>query len=145
MYYETESGRKLAGFMFLVRTPTERGPQIAGNETLWHYHVSRRFACFFRGLVMSGYPDENGACLAAENGGIRGSPPAFWRQGLPDAPPGCHPQPQCAEDAVSSQRTPEMMHVWLLDHPQGPFATKMRLEPDLLEILLQRRSEDRGF
>ena len=38
-----------------------------------------------------------------------------------------------------------MMHVWLVDHPDGPFATSMRIDPMLLEGLLGARIEARGF
>ncbi|MEE3331318.1 MAG: hypothetical protein VX246_10645 [Myxococcota bacterium] len=36
-------------------------------------------------------------------------------------------------------RSPEMLHVWLVDHPEGPFATRMRLDPMLLERLVDER------
>ena len=36
------------------------------------------------------------------------------------------------ECAQASHRTPEMLHVWLVDHPSGPFATQMYIEPSLL-------------
>ena len=35
-------------------------------------------------------------------------------------------------------RTPEMIHVWFLDHPEGPFATSMWLEPEQLRALIER-------
>lgn len=41
---------------------------------------------------------------------------------------------RCAE-GVAGRRSPEMLHVWLIDHPEGPFATKMHLEPWQLERL----------
>ncbi|HZN02772.1 MAG TPA: hypothetical protein VFD06_04200 [Candidatus Polarisedimenticolia bacterium] len=44
----------------------------------------------------------------------------------------------CATGSPSA-RSPEMLHVWLLDHPQGPFATAMGLPPALLERLLAER------
>ena len=37
-----------------------------------------------------------------------------------------------------SSKSPEMIHVWFLDHRQGPFATRMRLSADLLEKLAER-------
>jgi hypothetical protein len=43
-----------------------------------------------------------------------------------------------------SYRSPEMMHVWLLNHPQGPFATGMYLSPELLDRLLREREEQKG-
>ncbi|HKQ97019.1 MAG TPA: hypothetical protein VJV75_04015 [Candidatus Polarisedimenticolia bacterium] len=38
-----------------------------------------------------------------------------------------------------SYRSPEMLHVWLLDHPQGPFATGMGLSDALIDRLLRER------
>jgi len=35
-------------------------------------------------------------------------------------------------------RSPEMLHVWFLDHPEGPFATSMWLEPEQLRALVER-------
>ncbi len=32
-------------------------------------------------------------------------------------------------DGVASHRSPEMLHLWFFDHPQGMFATGMDLEP----------------
>ena len=34
-----------------------------------------------------------------------------------------------------------MMHVWLLDHPDGPFATSMWLQPEQLKALIVRDEE----
>jgi len=49
------------------------------------------------------------------------------------------------EKGVPSQYSGEMMHVWLIDHPEGPFATPMFLSYDHLERGLQRRLEERGL
>jgi hypothetical protein len=38
-----------------------------------------------------------------------------------------------------SSRSPEMLHVWLLDHPSGRFATAMYLPQDVLERLVADR------
>ncbi len=38
-----------------------------------------------------------------------------------------------------SIRSPEMLHVWLLDHPEGSFATGMHLSPELLNSLVKER------
>lgn len=46
---------------------------------------------------------------------------------------------KCAAGAPS-YRSPEMIHVWLLDHPQGPFATGMYLSDALLEKLIAERA-----
>jgi hypothetical protein len=50
----------------------------------------------------------------------------------------------CARGELT-HRSPEMMHVWLVDHPEGPFATSMRIDPALLDGLLGARVEARGF
>ena len=42
-------------------------------------------------------------------------------------------------------RSPEMMHVWLVDHPSGPFATRMHIDPTLLPDLLAKRMRERGY
>ncbi len=95
IYYPTEHGRRLAGFMFLVAEPGQRGPQIGGPLTLWHYHVWNRLVCLWQGLLISSMADEKGECA----------------------------------DGVPSSRSLEMLHVWFFDHPLGPFATSMELEP----------------
>lgn len=45
---------------------------------------------------------------------------------------------KCAAGSPA-HRSPEMMHVWLLDHPHGRFATAMYLSDDLLERLVAER------
>jgi hypothetical protein len=52
--------------------------------------------------------------------------PACWRPGglLPAVDP-LADQSACPEDALISERSPEMLHVWLLEHPQGPFSSDM--------------------
>ena len=42
-------------------------------------------------------------------------------------------------------RSPEMIHVWLVDHPDGPFTSNMAMDRELLPKLLERRLEARGF
>ena len=52
----------------------------------------------------------------------------------------------CADpNEVASHISPEMMHVWLLDHPDGAFATTMQIAPQLLSTLLERRRAERGW
>jgi hypothetical protein len=41
--------------------------------------------------------------------------------------------------------SPEMMHVWLIDREEGPFATTMFIANRILEPLLAQRLEERGF
>lgn len=105
MYYDAPRGGKaLVGFMFYVRQPEERGPQIGGALTVWHYHVWSLARCF-DGVVPTGLMEREGVCA-------RGAP---------------------------VHRSPEMLHVWLLDHPEGPFATRMRIHPEVLGDLLEQR------
>ncbi len=68
-------------------------------------------------------------------------------------------RPQCVVDGLSvnwsvdgkckrgvpSQYSGEMMHVWLLDHPQGDFGSPMFLPYDFLKQGLAKRLEERGF
>ena len=42
-------------------------------------------------------------------------------------------------------RSPEMMHVWLVDHPDGPFTSNMAMDRDLLASLVERRRQERGY
>lgn len=49
------------------------------------------------------------------------------------------------ERGMPSYRSPEMVHVWLIDHPDGPFATKMEISPILLPQLLEERYKERGY
>ncbi len=46
------------------------------------------------------------------------------------------PEGRCAAGDFS-HKSPEMLHVWLIDHPQGAFATNMTLPHPLLKQLLQ--------
>jgi hypothetical protein len=52
--------------------------------------------------------------------------------GLPNA------QGQC-DRGVPTHRSPEMIHIWLVDHPLGPFSTSMHLDPKLMMGLLEKR------
>jgi len=108
MYYGTPRGQKLAGMMFYARSPSERGPQVGGPLTRWHYHVWASPNCLVAGLLSVASPDANGECARGD----------------------------------SAHRSPEMLHVWLMDRPEGPFATSMWLRPDQLKALMQR-DEDR--
>ena len=87
--------------MYMVRKPEERGPQVGGPLTIWHYHIWSEPACLFRGMFTVGFLNNSGLC----------------------------------DEGVISQRTPEMIHVWFIDHPDGPFATGMTLSDEQIQQL----------
>jgi hypothetical protein len=49
------------------------------------------------------------------------------------------------ESGKGSHRSGEMIHVWLIDHPRGPFATSMILPPKSIDGLVSKRMKERGF
>jgi len=111
MYYGTPRGQKLAGLMFYTRRPREQGPQIGGPLTRWHFHVWAEPNCLARGLLS----------VATARRGVDGSG-------------------EC-ERGVPMHRSPEMLHVWLLEHPEGPFSTTMWLRAEQLRSLIERDDE----
>ena len=111
MYYNTHKGKKLAGYMFYVRSRKERGPQIGGPLTVWHYHKWWEGPfCMLGGLLPVGNPDTNGVCS-------RGT---------------------------VHETSPEMIHVWLIEHPEGRFATNMSLNHKLFVQLVKERERARA-
>lgn len=109
MYYDAPEGKRLVGYMFYVRSLTEEGPQFGGPLTIWHYHVWNFTACHPHGVMPLG----------------------------PQRPLGDH-RP-CPPDTVPSRRSPEMLHVWLVDRPQGPYSTSMFIHPDQVQKALEKR------
>ena len=59
MYYDTPQGTFLMGTMFLAIG--ERGPQVAGPLSKWHYHIDRRM-CYERGVLPIGTKNDEGNC-----------------------------------------------------------------------------------
>jgi hypothetical protein len=49
------------------------------------------------------------------------------------------------EEGVGLHRSGEMMHVWLIDHPRGPFATSMLLPKHIVAEGVMKRRRERGF
>jgi hypothetical protein len=109
MYYGTPQGKLLAGFMFYVNAPGDRGPQFAGNDSLWHYHIWKRAKCLLHGLIAVGEADDDGKC----------------------------------KEGIVTHRSPEMLHVWLLDLPTGSFSTSMMVSPEILGDAVAKRSSER--
>ena len=59
MYYKTREGDFLMGTMFLAIG--ERGPQIGGPLSKWHFHIDRGM-CYERGVLPIGRVQEDGSC-----------------------------------------------------------------------------------
>lgn len=49
------------------------------------------------------------------------------------------------ERGEKTHRSGEMMHVWLIDHPSGPFATAMVLPPDVVARVFAKRLVEKGI
>lgn len=47
------------------------------------------------------------------------------------------------KEGTPTHRSPEMLHVWLIDHPQGAFTTSMMIEPKLFHSLVEKRDVER--
>ena len=62
LYYDTPKGKRLASFMYLVASPEERGPQVGGPLTVWHYHLWAEPLCLLERLLVVGWPDAAGTC-----------------------------------------------------------------------------------
>jgi hypothetical protein len=97
IYFNGKQGPVLIGAMYIMPTRSEDGPQVGGSLTVWHQHSN---ICF---------DDVTGIAVAFthsgffDNGGKSGSCPK----------------------GSSLTRTPQMLHVWLIDNPDGPFASTM--------------------
>jgi len=105
MYYDTPTGKTLAGVMFVTQNLLDEGPQFGGSATRWHYHYWAMPRCMKRGVVAIG---------AATLG-------------------------ECEEGELSF-RSPEMLHVWLFDHPGGRFSAMMHLSDDDLQELIRQQA-----
>jgi hypothetical protein len=53
--------------------------------------------------------------------------------------------PRDCKGGTVVHRTPEMMHLWLIPRPGGPFATDMALDESGLSELIEARRKERGF
>ena len=100
MYYKTDEGMQLVGYMYFVRQLGEQGPQPGGPHTVWHYHQFEIPGCLDRMQMFSAKEGPDG--LFCERGEMVGN------------------------------ESPEMLHVWFVNHPEGPYATSMRLPPEVL-------------
>lgn len=51
---------------------------------------------------------------------------------------------RCPAGSEPIHRSPEMVHVWLIDHPRGPFSTGMTLPRDVLRQGIAKRRKEHG-
>jgi hypothetical protein len=117
MYYDTPRGKRLVGFMFYVAAPMDRGPQIGGPLTMWHYHLFSTEVCPL-GLARQRDPSGKGLLPAADGDEV------------------------CARGTLM-HRSPEMLHVWLIDHPTGSFGTQMFIPHEIVTEELEKRDRAR--
>ena len=99
IYYDTEKGKRLAGFMYTASTATEYGPQPGGPLTVWHYHTAEGDLCFKDGLI----------------------------------------QKECPNKLENLYQSPEMLHVWFIDHRNGTFGSSMDLYDKETNQLLESK------
>jgi hypothetical protein len=107
VYYKNpnnESEKLLAGFMFLVDSLEAEGEQVAGPLTVWHYHST---------------PSTGQGGTVCFNSTIsRG-------RGFESI--------DCSDNDLRKYRGPEMLHIWFIKHPEGPFATRMGIPSEYLK------------
>jgi hypothetical protein len=108
IYYNTKRGPVLIGAMYIMPGLGVAGPEIGGPLTSWHHHDN---LCFDR---------------------VTGQIVAFAHSGTSDTnekdKSGVCPR------GSSNHSTPEMLHVWVVDNPNGPFDADM--DPDALKALI---------
>ena len=102
IYFNGPHGAMLIGAMYIMPRRGMPGPQIGGSLTVWHQHSN---ICF-----------DNTTNMAV----------AFTRSAFFD---GSGKSGSCPQGSTN-RTTPEMLHVWLIDNPNGPFASDM--EPEVL-------------
>lgn len=102
MFYKTTKGYLLAGVMFIQDDLNVHGEQIGGPETVWHFHSHGAGMC----LPMN-IPEES----LKKNHVSRA---------------------HCPKGQILLTSSPEMLHVWFIEHPQGRFASSMAIDESLL-------------
>lgn len=100
IYFNSSHGPMLIGAMYMMPNRGMTGPQIGGSLTVWHQHAN---ICFDNTTNM--------AVAFTHSAFFDGS----GKSG--SCPPGSN-----------THRTPEMLHVWMIDNPDGPFASDMAPE-----------------
>ena len=102
IYFNGKQGPVLIGAMYIMPNRAEDGPQIGGPLTVWHQHKN---ICF-------------------DN--VTGIAVAFVHSSDFDSTDKSGSCPRGSTLRV----TPQMLHVWLIDNPEGPFASTM--DPQVL-------------
>jgi len=105
IYFNSTHGPVLIGAMYIMPRLGMPGPEIGGSLTVWHKHSN---LCFDRttGVIVA-FTHDGSADITDKSGTCpRGS---------------------------SNRSTPEMLHVWLVDNPDGPFGSDMA--PEVLASL----------
>ena len=102
IYYNSKEGTELIGAMYIMPRRGEAGPAIGGPLTVWHQHSN---ICF-------------------DN--VTGIAVAFAHAGGDDF--ATHDKSGACPRGSTNKTTPLMLHVWLIDNPDGPFASTMAPE-----------------
>jgi hypothetical protein len=102
IYYNSGHSTELIGAMYIMPRRGMDGPQIGGPLTVWHQHSN---ICF---------DNVTGMAVAFAHQGDD----AFERRDKSGACPA----------GSTNKTTPLMLHVWLIDNPEGPFASTMAPE-----------------
>jgi hypothetical protein len=102
IYFNTGKSMELIGAMYILPRRGMDGPQIGGPLTVWHQHSN---ICF-------------------DN--VTGMAVAFVHQG--DDAFDTHDKSGACPRGSTNTTTPLMLHVWLIDNPEGPFASTMAPE-----------------
>ena len=105
IYFNSSRGPVLIGAMYIMPNLATPGPEIGGSLTLWHKHDN---LCFDRttGVIVAFTHDGSASIMDKSGTCPRGS---------------------------SNRSTPEMLHVWLIENPDGPFGSAMA--PEVLASL----------
>jgi hypothetical protein len=99
IYFNAKNGPQLIGAMYIMPNRGEDGPDIGGPLTVWHQHSN---ICF-----------DNVSGIAV----------AFVHQG--DDAFDTNDKSGACPKGSTNKTTPLMLHVWLIDNPDGPFASTM--------------------
>jgi hypothetical protein len=97
IYFNTPKGPVLIGAMYIMPRWGMPGPEIGGALTSWHHHDN---LCY----------DKKTNMVVAFAGSPFLDRPG-WSRSCPAG--------------TSKQDTPDMLHVWLIDNPNGPFDSDM--------------------